>query len=668
MKKGIFIVAAVVFSSHLYGQIVPLRKNKDSTQLNAADDNPAISRTLDKVVITANKYPRKQSQTGKVITVIDKEMLEKLPGRTTGEILNTVAGVTVNGANNNLGTNQRISIRGASDGNVLLLIDGLPVNDPSVISNYFDLNFINTSQIERIELLKGGQSTLYGSDAVSGVINVVTKKTESKKFIPSASISYGSYKSFNGNIAVNGQTKTITYNLFASHISSAGFSSAYDSTGNKNFDKDSYHQYNTQGNIGIKITDKLLWNVVGSYSLYKADADAAAFKDDKDFFIRNKNLQLGSGIAWKQKNGDLQFNYQYNYLQRFYLDDSTDRSSFAYYSKSIYTGRTHFAELYDNYQWRHVSLLAGLDYRFYNTNQVYHSLSLYGPFDTALEDSLAKMWQISSYISVVYHDDKSTIEGGGRLNHHNIYGNNTTFSLNPSYRFHQKIKVFANLSSAFKTPSLFQLFDAYSGNKKLNPEKTISMEGGVEVYMKKNIRLRLTGFFSKTNNAIQYIITDPTFFTGHYENVNYQKNSGIESEFTYARGKWNINANYTYTKGHITSRYSENGNLLLKDTSYNNLYRVPDHSFNALIGFAVNKKMTLNCNLKYTGKRWEPVFASPPNHLDDYWTADISAHYRFNKQVKIFVSFKNITNQQYFDILGYNSKRFNMTTGINFGL
>ncbi|MBL0337039.1 MAG: TonB-dependent receptor plug domain-containing protein [Chitinophagaceae bacterium] len=143
MKKLFFVLAAVIFSSRLLAQ--------DTTH-----------HSLDEVVLSASKYARKQSETGKVVTVITREQLDQSGARGLGELLNGIAGTIVTGANNNAGTNQTISIRGGSAGNVLLLVDGIPVNDPSVITNYFDLNFIHPSQVERIEILKGGQSTLYG--------------------------------------------------------------------------------------------------------------------------------------------------------------------------------------------------------------------------------------------------------------------------------------------------------------------------------------------------------------------------------------------------------------------------------------------------------------------------------------------------------------------------
>src|SRR5262245_55155764 len=126
MNKRFFIVAAVLLSSRALSQ------QADSAVTNG-EEFPTTHLELSRVVVTATKFPRKQVQTGKVMTVITRAQLEKSGGSMLGEVLNTVAGTNIVGANNNLGTNQTVSIRGASAGNVLLLIDGIPVNDPSVI-------------------------------------------------------------------------------------------------------------------------------------------------------------------------------------------------------------------------------------------------------------------------------------------------------------------------------------------------------------------------------------------------------------------------------------------------------------------------------------------------------------------------------------------------------
>ena len=157
MKKVFIGVAAVIFSSSLSAQ-------QDSVKL------------LDEATVTANKFEQKQSTTGKVITVIIKDQLDKSTGKTLSQVLNEQAGVVVNGSLNNLGSIQTVFTRGASTGRTLILIDGIPMYDPTMIYNEGDLNLFSINEIERIEVCRGAQSTLYGSDAVAGVINIITIK------------------------------------------------------------------------------------------------------------------------------------------------------------------------------------------------------------------------------------------------------------------------------------------------------------------------------------------------------------------------------------------------------------------------------------------------------------------------------------------------------------
>ena len=161
---------------------------------SAFAQNDSTGKQLDEVVVTATKYPVKQSQTGKVVIVIPHEEIEKSIGKPLGELLSERAGITVNGSLNDAGTNQTIIIRGAGSGRALVLIDGMPVNDPSETDNSFDINLIPVSMVERIEISKGAQSTLYGSDAIAGVINIITVKPDIKTpFNGKASLSGGNY-------------------------------------------------------------------------------------------------------------------------------------------------------------------------------------------------------------------------------------------------------------------------------------------------------------------------------------------------------------------------------------------------------------------------------------------------------------------------------------------
>src|SRR5690606_13948655 len=123
------------------------------------------------VVITATRFPKKVSETGKVVNVISKKDIENSNGKDLAQLLSEQAGVLVNSAYSNPGKDKSIYLRGASTDYIVILVNGVPVSDPSGTGGAFDIRMFPLEQIERIEILKGAQSTLYGSDAIAGVIN-----------------------------------------------------------------------------------------------------------------------------------------------------------------------------------------------------------------------------------------------------------------------------------------------------------------------------------------------------------------------------------------------------------------------------------------------------------------------------------------------------------------
>ena len=422
------------------------------------------------------------------------------------------------------------------------------------------------------------------------------------------------------------------------------------------------------GGFTLKLSEKLHASFSGQYNYYKTDLDAAAFTDEKDYTVKNKNLQAGSGLIYNHSNGELHFNYLFNYVSRDYLDDSTYKSNpYVDYSKSKYVGRTHYAELYDNWKWNAWELLAGIDFRHNHTRQEYFSTGPFGPYSPPV--LIADMSQMSPYASLIYKTKTGFVaELGGRWNHHSVYGNNFTYTINPSWLVNQKLKVFANLYSAFKTPTLYQLFDPSIGNPNLGAEKSNIIEGGFDLPINNSFRFRLVGFYRNTKNAIQYIIIDPATFTSQYRNASREINYGTEIESAFSAGKWSFNINYTYTDGKIKSTHDETGTALSKDTTYYNLYRIPKNALNFTAGVQVTKSVYISSLLKIAGKRLEPIYASFPKELKGYYTINLYGEYKISKVFKTFVDLKNITDQQYFDILGYNSKRFNFTAGININL
>jgi vitamin B12 transporter len=637
MKKKFLLVTAVVISSQVYAQ-------QDSTK------------NLDELVVTATKSPLKQSQTGKVVTVIDQETLQRSAGKTLGEILNFQAGVFVNGANNTLGTNPDNYLRGSASGNTLILLDGIPVMDPSYINNSFDLNSINPDQIEKIEILKGAQSTLWGSDAVAGVINIITKKGGAKKIGTTAGFSYGSYQTWKANAGINGKLDKFTYNLNYNHTESSGFSSAHDSSGRGNFDKDGFKQDNVQANLAYAITPRLTVTGLSNYGKYLTDLDAGAFTDDKDFTGTNTNLVNSVALVYKTLKTTLNFTNTLVNSKRTLSDDSVSIGGFSKFSRGMYKGASFVSELYGNFTLAEkLSLVAGVQRMALNTDQSYMSLSSYGPYETALGNDLAKTTNYAAYASLLLLNANGfNAEAGVRYNDHIIYGSNATYTLNPSYNIDENTRVFVNISSAFKIPSLYQLYSEY-GNKDLQPETSNNYEAGVQSFTsnKKN-SLRIVGFKRDIRQLIIFY-TDPTTFESKYINRDQQNDYGFEVESNMSIGKignWVNNITYVDGEG------------LTNDVKVKNFYRRPNFTFSSILTLQPVKALTLMPSFRFVGSRLKAQYDAGPASMPQFYTLDFYAGYQFCQQLRAFVDVRNITDQKYFDIIGYNSRQSNFTIGL----
>lgn len=638
MKREFLFVAAVVFSSQLQAQ--------DTT----------ATRSLDDVIVTATRFQQKQSSTGKVVSVIDQATLQRNAGKTLTEIINYQTGVFINGANNNLGTNQDLYFRGAGTGNTLILIDGVPVGDPSQINNSFDLNNIAVGQVERIEVLKGAQSTLWGSDAVAGVINIITKKSGKKRISPAAMLSYGSYNTVRGNAGVNGTIEKFSYVLGYNFTSSKGFSSAYDSTGTKNFDDDKFTQSNVQANLGYQISNR--FSAKGSYnfSTYKAAVDATAFKDDRDNVVDNKNSIAAFELLYSTAKLKLHAIQTFVKSERVYTDDSASVGGFAKYAKGNYNGNTAITDVFGNILLHNkLSLVSGIQYLTQKTSQDYLSISAFGPFKTALGDS-AKANNFSVYNSLLLTDLAGfNVEAGFRYNRHSIYGSNTTFTFNPSYNIDENTRVFVNISSAYKVPSLYQLYSEYA-NKDLKPETTNNYELGVQAFSNnKRNTFRVVGFKRDIKNLIIFY-TSPSFVS-RYINRDEQHDYGFELESTIAIGKkGNWTSNFTYVDGE-----GVNNNVKVK-----NLYRRPNFTLNSVLTLEPVKGFTLMPSFRFVGTRLKGQYDAGPAQMPQYYNIDCYLGYAFTRYLRGFVDVRNMTNQQYFDVVGYNSRKFNLMTGVSF--
>ncbi len=606
------------------------------TNSSLAQERPVAN--LDEVVVTASRSPKKISEIGKVTRVITAEMLSRSQGRSLPEVLNNVAGLTIGGNGNNPGDIKSVFLRGASAANTLILIDGIPVNDASEISGEYNISAIAVDQVERIEILKGGNSTLYGSDAVAGVINIITKKGAGK-LTASLLATAGTYDTYKEMIGLNGMIGTTSVSFNASNLDSKGFSTAAPGKGESNFDKDGFYQKSVSLNAGQQLSGKVLLQANFQANNNQAGLDNGAFSDAKDYTYSKSALLAGLGGKISIRKGTLNFNLSQNNVRNYY----DNRGSITNNAGNI----THL-ESNLNYAFnRMIDIASGVSYRFAKTEQ----RNRFSP--PLFADNNIKSVFTSMFIR---SNSGFQAELGGRLNDHSQYGENFTYTINPSYLFADRYKVFVNVSSAYRVPSLYQLFSQY-GNLSLEPETSVTYEAGFDLNFMDNLNLSLAYFKRDIDNVIDFGQIRQGVFG--YINQNNQKDKGFEIELGFKpSASLNLNAFYAYVDGEVTT----------PTATIFNLFRRPKNSFGLNAGYDVSEKLSFNLIGKFTDKRKDRYFDSSTfktieADLDSYTMLDLYAQFKPANRLALFTDVKNILDKQYVDFSGYTTKGINFNAG-----
>jgi vitamin B12 transporter len=626
-KKLITLSVGLIATTLLFGQ-------KDSLSQKNAN-------SLEDVIVTANKIEQKQNTTGKVVTVITAAQLNAHAGQTVAQVLSEQAGMYLPGALSNTGTVPSIYMRGASSGRTLILVDGAPVGDPSMISNEFDLNLVPLAQIERIEILKGSQSTMYGSDAIGGVINIITKKRMGSFITGGAST--GTYGNKTNQVAFNGVLAKINYALGFENQKAEGFSSAIDKNNTGNFDKDGYKNKSWYTKLNYNFNDNWSIQATTRKTSYKANIDYGAFKDDKDEYFNNATTMSGLQLKYKKEKTVFQFQYQYTTQDRSYLNDSADRT-YLTYENNVYAGKTHFADAFlsktigQNVQW-----IVGSDFRYGSYHQTYASISEWGPYNENFKDTF--QYQNSLYGSLIINDNakKWLLELGTRYNNHSRYGDNQTFTISPSYVVKPGLRIISSISSGFKVPSLYQI----SYNTNLKAETSVNAEIGFD-YRSNPVDARVVYFNRTINNGIDYNYIDYNFF-----NFIKQKVNGLELELSHRLPhNQSVSINYTLLNGQETNQ----NRVTTTDTiTYNYLLKRPKHSLQMQYNVGY-KKWDVSISGRYISSRYDVGgYATPDVKLDYYTLLNAHIQYKENNWLSFFVDVQNILQDRFQEIYGYNT-------------
>lgn len=254
---------------------------------------------LDEVVVSDSRFELKRENSGKTVIKISNQEIENNKGRTIAQLINTKSGIEINGTRSVEGQNLGNYIRGGNNRQVLVLIDGVQVNDPSMVANDFDLRLVDLNTVESIEIIKGAASTLYGNAAATAVVNITTKKASSKEISGSFLTVVGTNQtqddlnyngsSFTNHVSVNGSLNKFTYLASFGNRYADGLSAAK----SDNPEKDPFSRFNTNVKLGYHISDAFQIDAFASYDKFKTDIDgfpapSYTFADTDDKFISSK--------------------------------------------------------------------------------------------------------------------------------------------------------------------------------------------------------------------------------------------------------------------------------------------------------------------------------------------------------------------------------------------
>ncbi|WP_285008097.1 TonB-dependent receptor plug domain-containing protein [Pedobacter faecalis] len=587
---------------------------------------------LDSVVISATKNDQKQSQTGKVVTIIGSEVLERSHGKSLVELLNEQAGIVVGGATGNVGLNKSLFFRGAASVHAVVLIDGILASNPSGTGSSFDLRMFSIDQIDHIEIIKGGQSTIYGSDAIAGVINIITKKGTKAGNSVYGVASYGSYETYKGTIGISANVEQFSYNIAFTQGKTDGISEAANPVGNTDaFDKDGNKTGAVNANFAFQATDKFSVSPFLRYFYGHYDFDAGSFADNPSNNFKLERFNGGLNTKYDFGRGKINLNYSH---------EKSKINTLNQYGTSNSVGFMDLVDLFYNQKvGQKVDVLVGLDNRATRLNA----------------NSKAQTNLFSTYASVFLHDlSIFNLEVGGRYNKHKEYGENYTYNITPSVNVLEGVKLFGTVSTSFKAPTLENLFGAFGANLDLVPEKSKNYEAGFNLsFVEDRYSLRAAGFKRDLTNAIVY------GNVGYVNQAN-QEVKGFEIEPAVRLSVFNINGYYAFVEGtefnFITNQVSDY------------LLRRPKHIFGINAGVQATNALYLSSSFKYNGARTDGNFSDYViEDLPAYKVLNFYGEYALlNKRLKIFADLKNILDEQYQEFYGYNSMGFNMNAGLSF--
>jgi vitamin B12 transporter len=592
---------------------------------------PALADDGEYIVVTATRAETPLSEIGQSITVIPQEDIETRQAVAVIDLLRNVPGVTFT-RNGGIGSTTNINIRGAESDHTVALIDGVKLNDPSAPGGGFSFADLLTGNIARIEVVRGSQSVLWGSQAIGGVVNMITREP-TEELAVNAHAEYGYRDTVQAVGNVSGKFGPVAAALGAGYFRTDGISTLNEDLGGT--EKDGYRNFSANGKVVVTLTDAISVDLRGWYSDARNEFDAVFIPADSSEYGKTKEFVGYSGVNLALFDGRLRnrFAFAYTKVKR----DNFDPDGFLFQTFDAKGENERF-----EYQGI-LDLSEGIDATFGAETETsrFATSSYGGPVSRAR----ARIDSVYGQLSVTPITG-FTATGGVRYDDHDTFGGETTFAANAVYSPNEGATTLrASYGEGFKAPSLFQLMSEY-GNDSLQPETSKSWDVGItQRLIGGAIEVGATWFHRDTDNLIDFVscpvqtgICENRPF-GTYDNVRRAHAEGVEFSMVLKPVEaLDVSANYTWLD-------TEN-----RDTGLD-LARRPRQSVNASIDYRWPFGLQTGATITHVGDSFDN--ASNTRRLESYVLVDIRASLPVTERIELYGRIENLFDERYETIFRY---------------
>ena len=609
---------------------------------------------IQEVMVSASLVPIAANKSANAITVIDSEQLRNRAALSVSDLLRDVPGLAVSRSGVQ-GSQTQIRARGAEANHLLVLIDGVEANDPSQ-SDELNWGVLAADDIERIEVIRGPQSSMRGSDAMAGVVNIITRSA-SAPFSAAAFTEVGSFSTKRSGFNLGAKKDNFDIRLGVSDTQTEG-----ENISRTGDEKDGYENTSINLKAGLQLSDELRISVAARHSdgmnEFDADNDFDGFIEDQDAVseFRNSTMRLQGDYS----SADGRWQHKLMVAQ-----SNNDNEAFADGTLGNVTASTkdqiqYIGSLFWNNGAHRLSFLAEREEEDYKQR---------GPLNWGLDPNQDRERDTDSFALELRTDisDDLSFAASGRYDDNSEFDSASTFRVEAIYQLNDGLRLRSAYGTAVKNPTFTERFGFYTnfiGNPNLEPEESSSWELGMDKQMGE-LSLSATLFDTELESEIDGFVYDPATFA--YTSGNKEGKSQRQGvEFTASVNMSDnlvINAAYTYTDSVEADGVG----------GYKDEIRRARHTGSLNLAWQAMDNLQINTNAQYSGSQTDTYFPPWPTPsqtvtMDDYRLININANYSASDKLDIYLRLDNLLDDDYEEVFGYQTLGFGASLGLRFSL